>query len=70
MQSSLLAIMHADPNDTPENIRDSTVMGFVWVKNVDETKKEIQILAPVSGRVPKAALIWGTWPEGVGDLVG
>ncbi|KAI9786570.1 MAG: Cleavage polyadenylation factor subunit clp1 [Candelina submexicana] len=70
MQSSLLAIMHASPNDTQENIRDSTVMGFVWVKSVDEAKQEIQILAPVSGRVPKAALIWGPWPEGVGDLVG
>jgi polyribonucleotide 5'-hydroxyl-kinase len=70
MQNSILAIVHADPNDTQENIRDASVIGFVYVAEVDEKRKKLKILAPLSGRLPNRAMIWGTWPEGVGDLVG
>lgn len=70
MQNSILAIVHADPNDTQENIRDASVIGFVYVAEVDEKRKKLKILAPLSGRLPNKAMIWGTWPEGVGDLVG
>jgi len=70
MQNCILAIMHADPNDSHENIRDASVMGFVYVAEVDEKRKKMRVLAPVSGRMPNRAVIWGTWPEGVGDLVG
>ena len=70
MQNSVLAVMHADPSDTQENIRDASVVGFVYVAEVDEKRKKVKILAPLSGRLPHKALIWGTWPDGVGDLVG
>ena len=70
MQNSILAIVHADPHDTQENIRDASVIGFVYVAEVDEKRKKLKILAPLSGRLPNRAMIWGTWPEGVGDLVG
>lgn len=70
MQNCILAVMHADRNDTQENIRDASVMGFVYVAEVDEKRKEMRVLAPVSGRMPDRALVWGTWPEGIADLVG
>ncbi|KAI9880611.1 MAG: Cleavage polyadenylation factor subunit clp1 [Pleopsidium flavum] len=70
MQNCILAIMHADPNDTQENIRDASVMGFVYVAEVDEKRRKMRVLAPISGRMPSRAVVWGTWPEGVGDLVG
>ncbi|KAI9821748.1 MAG: Cleavage polyadenylation factor subunit clp1 [Pycnora praestabilis] len=70
MQNSILAIMNADQNDSHENIRDASVVGFVYVAEVDEKKRRLRVLAPVSGRMPNKAMICGTWPEGVGDLVG
>lgn len=65
-----MAIVHAEPSDSQENIRDATVMGFIYVAEVDEKKKKLKILAPLSGRLPNKAVVWGLWPEGVGDLVG
>ena len=70
MQNAILAIVHADTSDTQENIRDASVIGFVYIAEVDEKRKKLKILAPLSGRLPNKAMIWGSWPEGVGDLVG
>lgn len=70
MQNCLLAVTSADAHDIEENIRDATVMGYVYVADVDEAKKKVRILAPVSGRVPPKALVWSSWPEDVADLVG
>ncbi|MCJ1382280.1 Cleavage polyadenylation factor subunit clp1 [Xylographa soralifera] len=70
MQSCILAIVQADPNDTLDSIRDSSVIGFVYVAEVDEKKRKMRVLAPISGRVPRKAMIWGQWPESAGDLVG
>ena len=70
MQNGILAIVHADPNDTQENIRDASVIGFVLVAEVDEKKKKVKILAPLSGRLPYKAMVWGKWPEEVGELIG
>ena len=70
MQNAIFAIVHADPNDSQEDIRDTSVIGFVYVAEVDEKRKKLRLLAPLSGRLPNKAFIWGTWPEGVGDLVG
>lgn len=69
MQNSILAIVRADPNDSQENIRDACVLGFIYVAEVDEKKKKMKILAPISGRLPHQAMIWGSWPEGIGSLV-
>lgn len=70
MQNSIMAIVHAGPSDSQENIRDASVMGFIYVTEVDEKKRKLRILAPLSGRLPNKAIVWGSWPEGVGDLVG
>lgn len=69
MQNSILAIVQADRNDSQENIRDASVMGFIYVAEVDEKKKKMKVLAPLSGRLPNQAMIWGSWPEGIGGLV-
>src|SRR5882757_7468461 len=50
MLHSLLAVMHAAVLDTVETIRDATVMGFVYVAEVDEKKRRLKILAPLNTR--------------------
>lgn len=69
MQNSILALVQANPNDNQEAIRDASVVGFIYVAEVDEKKKKVKILAPMSGRLPVKAMIWGSWPEDVGSLV-
>ena len=68
MQNSVLAIVEAQRNESPQSIRDANVIGFIYISEVDEKKKKLRILAPASGRLPNRAMIWGTWPEAV-DLV-
>jgi len=70
MNTSLLAITHVEASSAQEDIRDASVLGYVYVADVDETKKKVRCLAPIGGRMPGTAIIWGTWPEGVGELVG
>ncbi|KAL2044443.1 hypothetical protein N7G274_003148 [Stereocaulon virgatum] len=70
MQNAILAIVHADPSDPQETIRDASVIGFIYVAEVDEKRRKLKILAPLSGRLPNKAMIWGSWPEGVTDMVG
>ena len=70
MQNAIIAIVHAEPGDSQENIRDASVIGFIFVAEVDEKRKKMKVLAPLSGRLPNKAMIWGAWPEGVADLVG
>ncbi|EEH06620.1 pre-mRNA cleavage complex II protein Clp1 [Histoplasma capsulatum G186AR] len=68
LENTLLAITHAAPNAPLHEIRDASIMGFVYVAGVDEKKAKIRVLAPVGGRVPARAMIWGRrWP---GELVG
>ncbi len=69
IQNCLLAITHAQPNDSHEVIRDSSVAGYVYVADVDEVKKTVKLLAPVSERVPARAMLLGRWPEDIADLV-
>ena len=70
MQNAMLAIVHAEAHDPQESIRDASVIGFVYVAEVDEKRKKLKVLAPLSGRLPNKAMVWGSWPEGVTDLVG
>lgn len=69
LQNCLLAVTYADPNDSQETIRDSCIMGYVYVADVDETKHKVKLLSPVSGYIPPRAIISGNWPEDVADLV-
>ena len=70
MLHSVLAIIQAEPSDNQESVRDSSVIGFVFVTEVDDKRRRIKILAPISGRIPRKVLIWGLWPESTGSLVG
>lgn len=71
MANSLLAISHAAPSASTAEIRDSSIMGFLYVADVDTDKAKIRVLAPVGGRVPSRALVWGRkWPGEVVGLVG
>jgi polyribonucleotide 5'-hydroxyl-kinase len=68
LENTLLAITHAAPNAPLHEIRDASVMGFLYVADVEEKKGKVRILAPIGGRVPARAMIWGRkWP---GELVG
>ena len=70
MQNAILAIVHAEPSDPHETIRDASVIGYIYVAEVDEKRKKLKILTPLSGRLPNKAMLWGSWPEGVRDMVG
>ena len=66
---SVLAIMQADSHASQEDIREASVLGFVYVAEVDEARKKLKLLTPLSGRLPDQAMVWGSWPEAV-DLLG
>ncbi|KAM3512390.1 hypothetical protein MY11210_003956 [Beauveria gryllotalpidicola] len=70
MEHWTLAIMHASVRDSVETIRAAGVMGFVYVADVDETKRKVRMLAPVSGRLGDRPLVWGRWPEPFINLLG
>ena len=65
MRSSILAVMNCEPEADQEVIRDSSVMGFLYVTDTDETRGRISLLSPVAGRVPSRAIVWAGWPEPV-----
>jgi polyribonucleotide 5'-hydroxyl-kinase len=70
MLHSLLAVMHAAVLDQVGTIRDATVMGFVYVAEVDEKKRQLKILAPLNTSFTDKPLVWGSWPERVMGLIG
>ncbi|ORY64801.1 mRNA cleavage and polyadenylation factor IA/II complex [Pseudomassariella vexata] len=63
MVNCMLAVMYASVHDAPETIRDSNIMGFVYVADVDEKKKRLKVLAPVSAKLGDRPLLWGSYPE-------
>lgn len=65
MRSSLLAVMNCDPDADQDVIRDSSVMGFLYVTDTDEARGRVSLLSPVAGRVPNRAIVWAGWPESV-----
>jgi polyribonucleotide 5'-hydroxyl-kinase len=62
-------VTHAPTNAGVEQIRDASVMCYVYVADVDDSKRRVKLLSPISGRIPTNALVWGEWPEGVSGLV-
>ncbi|GLA15806.1 cleavage polyadenylation factor subunit clp1 [Aspergillus niger] len=71
LANSLLAITHASSTASPADVRDASIMGFLYVADVDAEKGKIRVLAPVGGRVPPRAIVWGKkWPGEVVGLVG
>ncbi|KAL7800258.1 Pre-mRNA cleavage complex II protein Clp1 domain-containing protein [Trichoderma ceciliae] len=70
MQHWTFAVMNASVRDGPDVVRAANVMGFVYVADVDEDRRKIKILAPVSGRLGDRPLVWGKWPEPYINLLG
>jgi len=66
----ILAVMHASTADSQETIRDATVMGFVYVAEVDDKKRRLKVLAPLNTRITDRPMIWGSWPEATMCLIG
>ncbi|EME78900.1 uncharacterized protein MYCFIDRAFT_157593 [Pseudocercospora fijiensis CIRAD86] len=70
MAGSVVAIKFCPGGSDQQTIRDSAVMGFLYVAEVDETKKRYRFLAPHPQRWGDRALVWGHgFPEAVGDIV-
>lgn len=69
MLHCLLAVMYASTRDTQETVRDASVMGFVYVAEVDEKKRRLKILAPLNTRITDRPMIWGRWPESAVSLI-
>ncbi|KAL1836423.1 hypothetical protein VTJ49DRAFT_5159 [Mycothermus thermophilus] len=65
-----LAVMNASVNDPLETIRQAPVMGFVAVADVDEDRRRLKVLSPVSGRLGNRPLVWARWPEPYINLLG
>lgn len=65
-----LAVMNASVRDPLETIRYASVMGFVYVADVEPERRRLKILAPVSGRLGDRPLLWGHWPEPHINLLG
>lgn len=65
-----LAVMNASVGDSPETIRTATVLGFVYISDVNKDRRKLSMLTPVSGRIGNRPLLWGTWPEQFINLLG
>ncbi|KAE8378777.1 mRNA cleavage and polyadenylation factor clp1 [Aspergillus bertholletiae] len=71
LANSLIAITNAPTTASAAEVRDASIMGFLYVAEVDGEKGKIRALAPVGGRVPPRAIVWGKkWPGEVVGLVG
>ncbi len=70
MLHCMLAIMYASTNDSQDTVRDASVMGFVFVTEVDEKRRRIKVLAPMNTKIVDRPMIWGTWPEASLSLIG
>ncbi|ERT03215.1 hypothetical protein HMPREF1624_01521 [Sporothrix schenckii ATCC 58251] len=65
-----LAVMNAGLHDPPDVIQHATVLGFVYVAEVDAERRKVRVLAPLSGRLGDRPLVFGRWPEPYINLVG
>ena len=70
MLGRMVAIKFCSGDSDDVTLRDSAVMGFAYVSEVDEAKKRVRFLAPHPQKWGDRALVWGGWPEAVTDLVG
>jgi len=72
MAHVILALPHATSKDKEEDVRDASVLGFVYVAEVDEKKRRLRILAPVTTRIggEGKVAVWGQWPGVIVGLTG
>ncbi|KAK2624488.1 hypothetical protein QTJ16_006438 [Diplocarpon rosae] len=69
MLHCILAIMYASTADSQETLRDASVMGFVFITEVDEKRRRIKVLAPMNTKIVDRPMIWGSWPEASLSLI-
>lgn len=70
MLHCMLAVLYASTSDSQDTIRDASVMGFVFVTEVDEKRSRFKALAPMNTKIVDRPFIWGTWPEASLSLIG
>ncbi|KAK0637068.1 Pre-mRNA cleavage complex II protein Clp1-domain-containing protein [Bombardia bombarda] len=70
MSNWTIAVMDASVNDPPKTIQLAPVMGFIAVAEVDEDRRRLKFLSPVSGRLGNRPLVWARWPEPYINLLG
>lgn len=70
LQNSLLAVTTASPTDRQDVIRDASIMGYIYVAEVDETRRKCRLLSPQPGQLPGNAMVLAPWPEEVVGLTG
>jgi polyribonucleotide 5'-hydroxyl-kinase len=73
MLGRMVAIKFCSGTETDEvAIRDSAVMGFAYVSEVEDAdkKKRVRFLSPHPQRWGDRAVVWGGWPDAMTDLVG
>lgn len=70
MLHCMLAVMYANVADSQETIRDASVMGFVYVAEVDDKKRRMKVLAPMNTRITDRPMVWGSWPEATMSVIG
>ncbi|KAG5439283.1 hypothetical protein PCANB_001582 [Pneumocystis canis] len=61
LQNSILAVSHANINDSTNVILESPVAGYIYVSDVDDNKKKLTILSPLPGKLPSPILIMGAF---------
>ena len=66
----VLALLNCETTERPEVMVEASVLGFVYVVEVEEVKRRIKVLAPMAGRLPSRPLVVGQWPEATGNMVG
>lgn len=73
LKHCVLAVMNCaadlDSANEQQLLRDASVMGFLYITDVDEARGRLNLLSPVVGRVPDRALVWGEGIEGIMGVV-
>lgn len=72
LENSVVAITQLKATGSrysPTEVRNSSVMGFVYVAEVDEKRKRLRVLAPVAG-VKVSGWVWVWGGEGAGGDLG
>ncbi|KAK9236802.1 Pre-mRNA cleavage complex II protein Clp1-domain-containing protein [Lipomyces kononenkoae] len=61
LQNAILAVLYATAKDSEDDIAEASVMGFVLILDVDETKKKLKVLMPIQARLPSQVFLMGSY---------
>ncbi|KAI8089895.1 Pre-mRNA cleavage complex II protein Clp1-domain-containing protein [Halteromyces radiatus] len=62
---SIMAILNADDSEHDNKLLESSVVGFIYISDVNEDKKKMTVLSPSPGRLPRRHVLMGAfkWME-------